>query len=153
MFDMNTGQISVQDGRYWQRPEVRGAWRSSCRACAQPLPHHCAALLRASLTVRASSPPSPLTTPLLLPCPAPPPCRQVIESIFYMWRATHDRRWRDMGWRMWQAIEAHCRWEGGYSGALDVNQVGGGRTCCGGLTTTSASSTGQRPTPSTPSIA
>ena len=49
---------------------------------------------------------------------------QVIESIFYMWRATHDPKWRDMGWRMWQAIEAHCRWEGGYSGALDAMQVG-----------------------------
>ena len=49
---------------------------------------------------------------------------QVIESIFYMWRATHDRKWRDMGWKMWRAIDAHARWDGGYSGALDVSQVG-----------------------------
>ncbi|PRW56395.1 mannosyl-oligosaccharide 1,2-alpha-mannosidase [Chlorella sorokiniana] len=48
---------------------------------------------------------------------------EVTESIFYMWRATHDRRWRDMGWRMWRAIQAHCRWEGGYSGALNATQV------------------------------
>lgn len=47
----------------------------------------------------------------------------MIESIFYMWRATKDKRWRDMGWRMWRAIEKHARWEGGYSGALDVDAV------------------------------
>jgi hypothetical protein len=26
---------------------------------------------------------------------------QVIESIFYLWRATKDPKWRDMGWQMW----------------------------------------------------
>ena len=52
-----------------------------------------------------------------------PPRPQVIESIFYLWRATHDRKWRDMGWKMWRAIDTHARWEGGYSGALDVSQV------------------------------
>ncbi|EFN55104.1 hypothetical protein CHLNCDRAFT_24374 [Chlorella variabilis] len=57
-FDLATGQISIVDGRYWQRPEV-------------------------------------------------------IESIFYMWRATKDPKWRDMGWQMWRAIEKYCRWEGG----------------------------------------
>lgn len=49
---------------------------------------------------------------------------QVIESIFYMWRATHDRKWRDMGWQMWRAIEHYARWEGGYSGAHNADQVG-----------------------------
>ncbi|KAI7835449.1 hypothetical protein COHA_010654 [Chlorella ohadii] len=48
---------------------------------------------------------------------------EVIESIFYMWRATHDRKWRDMGWKMWRAIDSHARWDGGYSGALDVSQL------------------------------
>lgn len=28
-----------------------------------------------------------------------------------------------MGWRMWRAIEKQARWEGGYSGALDVDAV------------------------------
>lgn len=61
-----------------------------------------------------------------LACPMPRvTLSQVIESIFYMWRATHDRRWRDMGWQMWRAVQAHCRWEGGYSGALNATQVGG----------------------------
>lgn len=45
-----------------------------------------------------------------------------------MWRATHDRKWRDMGWKMWRAIDAHARWDGGYSGALDVSQVCRGGT-------------------------
>jgi len=38
---------------------------------------------------------------------------QVIESIFYMWRATHDRKWRDMGWKMWRALDTLSRWDGG----------------------------------------
>ncbi|KAL4437567.1 hypothetical protein ABPG77_003548 [Micractinium sp. CCAP 211/92] len=67
-FDMQSGQISIVDGRYWQRPEV-------------------------------------------------------IESIFYMWRATHDPKWRVMGWQMWRAIERYARWEGGYSGAHNADQV------------------------------
>lgn len=48
---------------------------------------------------------------------------EVIESIFYMWRATHDPRWREYGWAMWSAIEKYAKWEGGYSGALDANQA------------------------------
>ena len=48
---------------------------------------------------------------------------QVIESIFYMWRATKDNKWRDMGWQMWSAIEKYLRFEGGYSGSHDANQV------------------------------
>ena len=66
---------------------------------------------------RASSTLWPL--PWLSPAPA-----QVIESIFYMWRATHDPKWRDMGWQMWRAIERYARWEGGYSGAHNADQVG-----------------------------
>ena len=31
--------------------------------------------------------------------------RQVVESLFYMWRATREPRWRNMGWQMWRAIQ------------------------------------------------
>jgi hypothetical protein len=55
---------------------------------------------------------------------------EVIESIFYLWRATKEARWRDMGWRMWRAIEQHCKWEGGYSGAQDADQVAGAAAPC-----------------------
>lgn len=39
---------------------------------------------------------------------------EVAESLFYMWRATRDPAWRDMGWQIWSAIERHTRAEGGY---------------------------------------
>ncbi|PSC71105.1 mannosyl-oligosaccharide 1,2-alpha-mannosidase MNS1-like [Micractinium conductrix] len=48
---------------------------------------------------------------------------EVIESIFYMWRATHDQKWRDMGWQMWRAIGRYARQEGGYSGSHNADQV------------------------------
>ena len=38
----------------------------------------------------------------------------MIESIFYMWRATHDQKWRDMGWQMW--------WVGGQGRAGEREQ-------------------------------
>lgn len=48
---------------------------------------------------------------------------EVIESIFYMWRATHDEKWREMGWKMWTAIDRHARWEGGFSGSTNADAV------------------------------
>jgi len=48
---------------------------------------------------------------------------EVVESLFYLWRATHNERYRDWGWFILQAIEKYCRKEAGYSGAYDVNKV------------------------------
>eukprot|EP00887_Chlorella_sp_A99_P007757 scaffold20.g7757.t1 len=48
---------------------------------------------------------------------------EVIESIFYMWRATKDPKYRDWGWRMFVALQKHCKQEGGYSGSFDVMQA------------------------------
>ena len=88
-FDLATGQISIVDGRYWQRPEVRG-WR------AQLVARRCSAAAR----LPAPAWRAPLRDPPA-PAPAGRGCPQVIESIFYMWRATKDPKWRDMGWQMW----------------------------------------------------
>uniref|UniRef100_A0A1A7WSZ6 alpha-1,2-Mannosidase n=1 Tax=Iconisemion striatum TaxID=60296 RepID=A0A1A7WSZ6_9TELE len=45
---------------------------------------------------------------------------EVIETYMYMWRFTHDPKYREWGWEAVQALEKHCRVEGGYSGLRDV---------------------------------
>lgn len=50
---------------------------------------------------------------------------EALEAIFYMWRHTHNQKYRDWGWRIFQAIETQCKIEtGGYSGLRDVNKPG-----------------------------
>ena len=48
---------------------------------------------------------------------------ETIESFFYMWRLTHDKKYRDWGWEVFLAFEKHCRTEIGYSGIKDVTKV------------------------------
>ncbi|OCT78104.1 mannosyl-oligosaccharide 1,2-alpha-mannosidase IA [Xenopus laevis] len=45
---------------------------------------------------------------------------EVIETYLYMWRFTHDPKYRQWGWEAVQALEKYCRVEGGYSGVRDV---------------------------------
>ncbi len=46
---------------------------------------------------------------------------EVAESLFYLWRATHDDRWRDMAWSIAQSINTWCRVDGGFTGVKDVS--------------------------------
>ncbi|KAM6967362.1 mannosyl-oligosaccharide 1,2-alpha-mannosidase IA [Aplochiton taeniatus] len=45
---------------------------------------------------------------------------EVIESYMYMWRLTHDPKYRGWGWEAVEALEQHCRVETGFSGIRDV---------------------------------
>ncbi|KAF7691971.1 mannosyl-oligosaccharide 1,2-alpha-mannosidase IA isoform X1 [Silurus meridionalis] len=45
---------------------------------------------------------------------------EVIESYMYMWRLTHDPKYREWGWQAVEALEKFCRIDGGYSGIRDV---------------------------------
>ncbi|KAM5163413.1 mannosyl-oligosaccharide 1,2-alpha-mannosidase IA [Mantella aurantiaca] len=45
---------------------------------------------------------------------------EVIETYMYMWRFTHDPKYRQWGWEAVEALEKFCRVEGGYSGVRDV---------------------------------
>ncbi|TSK20175.1 Mannosyl-oligosaccharide 1,2-alpha-mannosidase IC [Bagarius yarrelli] len=45
---------------------------------------------------------------------------EVIESYMYMWRLTHDPKYREWGWQAVEALEKYCRTEGGFSGIRDV---------------------------------
>ncbi|XP_060609238.2 mannosyl-oligosaccharide 1,2-alpha-mannosidase IA [Anolis sagrei] len=45
---------------------------------------------------------------------------EVIETYMYMWRFTHDPKYREWGWEAVEALEQYCRVDGGYSGVKDV---------------------------------
>ncbi|XP_051921900.1 mannosyl-oligosaccharide 1,2-alpha-mannosidase IC isoform X2 [Hippocampus zosterae] len=45
---------------------------------------------------------------------------EVIESYMYMWRLTHDPKYREWGWEAVEALQRHCRVESGFSGIRDV---------------------------------
>eukprot|EP00736_Rhodelphis_marinus_P012554 Rmarinus@m.3840 len=45
---------------------------------------------------------------------------EAVEAWFYMWRATHDQKWRDHAWEMFQSIQKHCRTDVGFSGLRSV---------------------------------
>uniref|UniRef100_A0A4W3JSY4 alpha-1,2-Mannosidase n=1 Tax=Callorhinchus milii TaxID=7868 RepID=A0A4W3JSY4_CALMI len=45
---------------------------------------------------------------------------EVVETYMYMWRFTHDPKYRDWGWEVVQALEQHCRVDAGFSGIRDV---------------------------------
>ena len=46
---------------------------------------------------------------------------EVVESIFYAWRQTHDQKWRDYARKIWRALHKHCEVETG--GFTDVKYV------------------------------
>ncbi|CAH2222401.1 mannosyl-oligosaccharide 1,2-alpha-mannosidase IC [Pelobates cultripes] len=45
---------------------------------------------------------------------------EVVESYVYLWRLTHDPRYREWGWEIVQALDKYCRTESGFSGIRDV---------------------------------
>ncbi|KAJ4390370.1 Mannosyl-oligosaccharide alpha-1,2-mannosidase 1B [Neurospora sp. IMI 360204] len=51
---------------------------------------------------------------------------EVIESMYYAWRATKDEKYREWAWAAFQAINATTRAGSGYSAVEDVNKAGGG---------------------------
>lgn len=49
---------------------------------------------------------------------------ETVESLFMLWRATGDRRYREWGWELFQSFERHCKVPGGgYSGIVDVREA------------------------------
>lgn len=51
---------------------------------------------------------------------------EVIESYYYAYRATGDRRYQEWAWDAFKAINATCRVGSGYSGVTNVGAPGGG---------------------------
>ena len=48
---------------------------------------------------------------------------EVIESYFYLWRLTHDQRFRDYAWSVSKAIDRHCPTPHGFSGIVDTSDI------------------------------
>lgn len=47
---------------------------------------------------------------------------ETVESYFILWRLTHDKKYRDWGWEIFQAFESKCKTECGYAGLDDVTK-------------------------------
>lgn len=45
---------------------------------------------------------------------------EAIESVFVLHRTTGDAKWAEMAWKMFEAIQAHCRTEHGYAAVENV---------------------------------
>ena len=39
---------------------------------------------------------------------------EAVESLYYLWRLTGERKYRDWGWAMFQAFQKHSRGKTGY---------------------------------------
>ena len=49
---------------------------------------------------------------------------ETVESLFLAYRLTGDERYRRDGWKIFQAIETHCKVEsGGYASIINVDAV------------------------------
>lgn len=57
---------------------------------------------------------------------------EVLESVFYAWRATFDPKWQDIAWDAFQAIEKYCKpANGATAGLVGINDVRAPRTAGG----------------------
>jgi mannosyl-oligosaccharide alpha-1,2-mannosidase len=48
---------------------------------------------------------------------------ETVETLFVMWRLTHDQKYRDWGWAIMQAFDRVSRVGHGYSGVRDVTRT------------------------------
>lgn len=46
---------------------------------------------------------------------------ETIESLFYLWRLTGNKTYKEWGWNIFQAFEKNSRIESGYVGLKDVS--------------------------------
>ncbi|CAC5376255.1 MAN1A_C [Mytilus coruscus] len=50
---------------------------------------------------------------------------EVLETHFYMWRFTKEQKYRDWAWEAVNALNKHCKVDGGFTGIRDVYQEHG----------------------------
>ncbi|KAJ1723574.1 mannosyl-oligosaccharide alpha-1,2-mannosidase [Coemansia erecta] len=48
---------------------------------------------------------------------------ETVESLFILWRITGEPRWREHGWRIFEAFERWTRLDEGYAGLVDVTEM------------------------------
>merc|ERR1719502_1291451 len=47
---------------------------------------------------------------------------ETVESLFVLYRATRDPKYQEWGWRIFQAMERHCRVRHGFASLSDVTK-------------------------------
>lgn len=45
---------------------------------------------------------------------------ETIESLWYLYRLTGERKYKEWGWKIFEATEQHCKTEAGFTGVKDV---------------------------------
>lgn len=45
---------------------------------------------------------------------------EMVESLFLLWRLTHEQKYRDRGWAVLASLQKHCRTDSGFAGLRDV---------------------------------
>ena len=48
---------------------------------------------------------------------------ETLESIFILYRATHNDRYREIGWQIFQSLQKYCRTPAAFSGLRDVTAL------------------------------
>ncbi|KAK1940767.1 Mannosyl-oligosaccharide 1 [Phytophthora citrophthora] len=48
---------------------------------------------------------------------------ETIESLFYLYRVTKNPKYREFGWEIFEALEAHAKVKHGYAAILDVTKL------------------------------
>lgn len=46
---------------------------------------------------------------------------EYVESLFVLYRLTHNPRYQQLGWKVFQSLEAHCQVPNGYAGIRNVH--------------------------------
>ena len=46
---------------------------------------------------------------------------EAVESFFVMWYYTRDPKWREMGWKVFEAFERHAATPSGWTALPDVD--------------------------------
>ncbi|KAF9006011.1 glycoside hydrolase family 47 protein [Cyathus striatus] len=48
---------------------------------------------------------------------------ETVESLYILWRTTGNKKWRDRGWSIFEAIERHTKTASGYASLLSVDSL------------------------------
>lgn len=48
---------------------------------------------------------------------------ETVESLFILYRVTGDSKYQEWGWKIFEALEKHCKTQVGFSGVRNVGQV------------------------------
>ncbi|CAI5723676.1 unnamed protein product [Peronospora destructor] len=48
---------------------------------------------------------------------------ETVESLFYLYRVTKNPKYREYGWKIFEALETHAKTKHGYAGVVDVTEL------------------------------